>query len=80
MLKEQYSIRKGRSCIYGVFTVQQITGKQQEQNLPPFVDFTKAFHRVIRLKLWGILKNRGITIFNPRTKCNLQTHGNNFRR
>ncbi|KAJ4434064.1 hypothetical protein ANN_16383 [Periplaneta americana] len=54
----QCGFRKGRSCIDAVFTIKQIVEKRKEFNLPTyllFLDYEKAYDRVLRQKLWSIL-------------------------
>ena len=61
--EEQHGFRIGRSCIDCIFTIQQVIEKRREKNLDThiaFIDFNKAFDRVIRPKLWDILENKGI--------------------
>jgi hypothetical protein len=61
MVEEQRGFRKERSCTGAIFTVQQITEKRKEHNLPLFllfIDYEKTYDNVNRDKLWEIMDNK----------------------
>ena len=61
MEEERRGFRKGRSCTDAMFTVQQITGKRKEHNLPLFllfIDYEKAYDDVNRDKAWEVMDNK----------------------
>jgi hypothetical protein len=60
--EEQHGFRKGRSCSNCVFVLRQIIQKRRESNLENhilFVDYFKAFDRVLRNKLCDIMNTKG---------------------
>jgi hypothetical protein len=60
--EEQHGFRKGRSCSDCVFVMRQIIQKRREFNLETnmlFVEYFKAFERVLRNKLWNIMNTKG---------------------
>ncbi|NSM56166.1 RNA-directed DNA polymerase [Wolbachia endosymbiont of Atemnus politus] len=57
--EEQNGFRKGRSCIDPAFTLKILIEKHREFNIEThiaFIDYIKAFDKVLRGKLWDILK------------------------
>lgn len=62
LTEEQNGFRKGRSCSDCIFVIEQIIQKRREFNLPTymlFIDYEKAFDRLIQRKLWEIMNERG---------------------
>lgn len=62
LLEEQSGFRSGRSCIDNAFVLNQIIEKHREFNIEThmaFIDYEKAFDRVLRTKMWEILERRG---------------------
>lgn len=61
--KSQFGFRKGRGCTDAIFALRQLSEKTieygQELHLA-FIDQEKAFDRVNRDKLWGILEDYGV--------------------
>ena len=58
----QHGFRKGRSCSDCVFILKQIIQKRREYNLQThilFIDYTKAFDKVLRNKVWDIMRKNG---------------------
>jgi hypothetical protein len=66
MLDEtQHGFRKRRSCIHYIFTINQITEEHREFNLPTllaFVDYGKAFDKIIKTKLWKVTIDKGFPL------------------
>lgn len=65
LMEEQTGFRGGRSCTDNTFTIKQIIEKHREHNKEThilFIDYKKAFDRVVREKLWDILERRGIPL------------------
>lgn len=59
--EEQSGFRKGRSCTDNIFITKQVIEKRREVNLEThiaFIDFEKAINRVMRSKLWEIIKKK----------------------
>lgn len=59
---EQHGFRRGRACTDCIFIVKQIIQKRREFNQEThllFIDYIKAFDKVLREKLWDILLHKG---------------------
>ena len=70
--QEQCRFRKGGSCIYAIFTVQQIMEKRREHNLLLFllfIDYEKAYDNISRGKLWEMMDNKIPNYLLTTIKC-----------
>ena len=71
MVQEQCGFRKRLSCTDAIFTVQQITEKRKEHNLPLFLlftDYEKAYN-VNRDRMWEMkmVIKKGIQLNNRKS-------------
>jgi hypothetical protein len=65
LLQEQHGFQTGRSCADCNFTVRQLIQKRREFNLEMhllFVDYVKAFDRILLRKLWDVMTAKNIRI------------------